>query len=362
MEKQFLQQKEALANCGSVQQLAFVRSVTYAEGAAEGLRAYDVKNGPLRFTVLAGKCLDIADASFNGVNLSFLARQGLAGRGPYDVDTKRAGRSIMGGLLFTAGLENICAPGQVGGVDYVTHGSMRSIPAAHTGCDAAWKDGNYEITVHGEMRQAALFGENMVLRRTIRTVFGQNRIYLSDEVQNQGHEPQPLSILYHCNVGYPLLDEGARLIMPTTKIAPRDAAAKQGQQSWHTFGAPTPQKQEQVFIHSLAANAQHKTFAAVVNDKLGLGLCLRFVQVTLPRFFEWKSEAAGDYACGLEPANASVLGRQAQLEQEGSLHMLEPMQTRRFELCFEVLDGADSIAALERERDELMNYVGHKRQ
>lgn len=343
-----------LAQCGSLQQMASVRPVVYTEGPMAGLRAYEVKNGPLQFVVMADKCMDIADASYAGINLAFLAKPGLTGRGPYDVHPQQAGRSIMGGLLFTAGLENICAPGRVDGVDYVTHGSMRTTPATHTGCDALWQDGEYVLTVKGEMRQAALFGENLVMRRTIHTVLGQNRITVIDEIQNQGFAPQPLSILYHCNAGYPLLQAGARLVLPSLQVQPRDVEAQAGMSDWDIFAPPAPGKPEQVFIHRMARDAAGRTFAAVVNDGLGLGLCVRWWQDTLPRFFEWKSEAAGDYAWGLEPANASVLGRAAQLQQEGRLHMLPPGHIERFEVCFDILQGAAEIAGLEAERDALL--------
>ncbi|MDE6938282.1 MAG: DUF4432 domain-containing protein, partial [Lachnospiraceae bacterium] len=64
--------KELLRKTGSMQQLMFVRPVTYEEGRARGMKAYEVKNGPLRFSVMADKCLDLADVSFFGHNVSFM--------------------------------------------------------------------------------------------------------------------------------------------------------------------------------------------------------------------------------------------------------------------------------------------------
>ena len=48
-----------LRRVGSMQQLAYIRPVTYQEGRASGLKAYEVKNGPLQYKVLADKCLYI---------------------------------------------------------------------------------------------------------------------------------------------------------------------------------------------------------------------------------------------------------------------------------------------------------------
>ena len=82
--------KELLGLTGNMQQLAYVRPVTYEEGRARGMKAYDVKNGPLRFAVMADKCIDIAEVSFLGHNISFLSKPGLMGRCHYDTNGDEA--------------------------------------------------------------------------------------------------------------------------------------------------------------------------------------------------------------------------------------------------------------------------------
>ena len=71
----------------------------------------------------------------------------------------------MGGMFFTSGVENVCAPCTVGGVDYPMHGRMRATPGEHLCADAFWAADGYHLRASAEMREAALFGENMVLRR-----------------------------------------------------------------------------------------------------------------------------------------------------------------------------------------------------
>ena len=163
-----------------MQQLMYVRPVTYEEGRARGMRAYEVKNGPLRFGVMADKCLDITDVSFLGHNVSFLAKPGLMGRSHYDTNGAEAQRSIMGGMLFTCGLENICAPCRIGGRDYPMHGRIRTTPAEHVGAKAYWDGDDYIAEISGTMREAELFGENLVLRRRVTTRYGENKIYIED--------------------------------------------------------------------------------------------------------------------------------------------------------------------------------------
>ena len=75
-----MDRQELLRRVGSVQQLACIRPMTYTEGRCAGLRAYEVKNGPLEYKVLADKCLDVGELSYRGINFSFLSKPGLQGR------------------------------------------------------------------------------------------------------------------------------------------------------------------------------------------------------------------------------------------------------------------------------------------
>ena len=105
-----MKKEELLRHVGSMQQVAYARRLTFGEGRSRGMEAVEVKNGPLRYTVMADKCLDICELSYKGLTINFLSKPGLNGRNPFDTHGAEAQRSIMGGLFFTCGLENICAP------------------------------------------------------------------------------------------------------------------------------------------------------------------------------------------------------------------------------------------------------------
>ena len=101
---------DMLAHMGSLQQAAYTRPIEYQEGRAHGLKAIEVKNGPLRFVSMADRALDVCQFEYRGENLTFLSKPGLNGRNQFDTNGLEAQRSIMGGLFFTCGFENICAP------------------------------------------------------------------------------------------------------------------------------------------------------------------------------------------------------------------------------------------------------------
>ena len=339
-----MDRQDLLRKTGSLQQLASVRTLTFHDGRAAGTRAVEVVNGPLRFTALADKCLDVAALSYRGVNFSFLSKPGLQGRNQYDTNGDEALRSIMGGFFFTAGLENICAPCTLDGKDYPMHGRIRTTPAEHLCTDARWEDEDYVLEVSGEMREAELFGENLVLRRRLRTVFGEKSFSLCDEIENQSFRSEPLMLLYHINIGYPLLDEGTKLYLPTRKVTPREELSAPHAERWNVMDAPKDNEPEYVFIHEPVPDENGIVRACVVNETLDLGLMIAYQTENLPYFMEWKSTASGDYVLGLEPANSCVYGRPWH-EERGDLHRIPPFAKERFELTFTVLDGKEEIAA-----------------
>ena len=102
--------------------------------------------------------------------------------------------------MFTCGLGNVHGNRVVDGVEYPVHGRMRTTPSEKISMDAFWENGEYKIRVSGEMREAQIFGENLVLRRTVETVYGTREIVFTDEIENQGFEEQLLCFLYHCRV------------------------------------------------------------------------------------------------------------------------------------------------------------------
>ncbi len=342
MDKQTL-----LAHVGSMQQLAYVRPVTYREGRAGSLNAYQVKNGDLTFLALADKCLDVGELTYKGLCLNFLSKPGLTGRAHYDTHGQEAQRSIMGGLFFTAGLENICAPCAVGGREYPMHGRLRTTPAEHCCADARWEGEDYVLSVSGEMREAELFGENLTLRRTLTTRLGSRTICIRDELENEGFRPETALLLYHFNFGYPLVEAGTRLLLPTRGVTPRDETSRPQVEGWSHMDPPRPGEPEYVFFHDLCADEQGRTCAVVFNHRLGLGVALDFDQKALPWFMEWKSTAAGDYVLGLEPANASAHGRLWQAEH-GGLPTLAPGERKTVELSVTVLDGAETLEGYTR--------------
>lgn len=323
----------------SLQQLAYVRRIQYQEGRAQYLQAAQVKAGPLHFTSALDKCLDITEVTYKGVNLTFLSKPGLQNRQAYDTNGQEAQRSIMGGLFFTCGTDNVGTADQ----QFVLpmHGTLRSTPAEHICTDAWWEGEDYRIRISGQMRQAALFGENILLRRSIETVMRgdgtADTITLRDEFVNEGYAAVPFMLLYHCNIGYPLLDAGCEIVIPSRRTCLRGEHVPTSL-PWNQTQEPQDNLPEQVFFHEVNPDSRGLVTVGIRNPAISLGLAITYRKEQLPRLTQWKSMASGDYVVGLEPCNCHVNG-QIWERENGTLEMIEPGQKKCVDLIFQVKEG-----------------------
>lgn len=326
--------REELRKTGSIQQLAYIRQVEYLEGPAKNLRAYQVKNGNLMFTVQADKCLDIAEVSYKGVNISFLSKNGLSS-GEYSRTYGYSNKSVMGGMMFTCGNDNV-GPGNMER-NLPVHGSLRFTPASHTSSDCFFdKDGKYRMVIKGEMEPDGLFEGHIRLRRTIETEYGRGVIVITDQFRNEGYVDEPFMLLYHCNFSYPFLDPCCELKIDSDKVVLREEMEKQTMLPYEIMEDPVDGGVEQVFFHQACGDENGVVTTSIYNPKLGIKARIRYNKSQLPRLIQWKSMVSGDYALGIEPANCLVFGRGYE-EETGTLVYLKPGETReiRLELEFE---------------------------
>ncbi len=331
-----MKKQETLSYVGNMQQLASIHSVTYDEGQAKGLGAYQMRNGSMQMTILRDKALDISELSYKGVNISFLTKPGIQHKGQLGSDAGAS--SIMGGFLFTAGLDNICTPAVIEGRQFPLHGHLRSIPAEHLSNRAFWDGEEYVLEVSGQMRESELFGENLLLTRKITTRYPGSSFTIEDEIENQGFRDEPYFILYHFNFGYPFVDETSRILVPSGQVIPRDEISGTHADQWQRMGQPVANEGEYVYTHTTGSDADGRTLVAVYNPSRQLGVSIEYDTAVLPHLLQWKTLGSGDYALGMEPANASVFGRQFHYEND-SLPMIRSQDRVKSVITVAIIEG-----------------------
>lgn len=351
LDQNFWSKENLLRYVGNLEQLCGIRSSVLTEGKARDVRILDVRTGSgLEFTVVPDRALDLANLTFRGTNLSFASPTGLVAPAFYDQTGLGWLRSFHAGFLTTCGLRNAGSPSQDEGEELGLHGRIGNLPGVLTRSSTDWVEGRPVLTVAGSVREARFFGENLVLRRTITARAGESSFILDDLVENEGFRTEPLTLLYHFNLGYPLIDSTTRIWASTGGPVPRDDVARSGVARWDRGQQPTPGYQEQVFYHDLRPGTDGRVGYLVENPGLELAVLFRWNRDALPRFTQWKQLGVGEYVIGIEPCNCHPEGR-SQEKVYGTLETLAPGETKHCRIEVEVLSGAAGIA---KARDALL--------
>jgi hypothetical protein len=330
-------------------QLAPIRRSTLREGRAEGIDTVDFATGSgFQFTVLPGRGLDISQASFRGIPLYWRTFAGEVAAPYFEPHGFGWQRSAFGGLMSSGGLASMGSPSVDGGAEFGIHGRISNVPASNVWADAGWDGDRYRLWVRGKVSEAEALGTNLVLTREISTELGASHLTIRDRVENRTFARAEHMMLYHFNIGFPLLSANAQLLVDTERVEPRDADSVAGFDCWDRFDAPQAGRAHQLFHHKLRPDAEgraHVVLAGMPDHPDGpMAVYLSYSHNTLPWFANWKSMASGDYVTGIEPANAWVEGRAAEREA-GRLKFLEPWQAIEYEVEFGVLSGLAAINA-----------------
>ena len=342
-----MNKQDILRYVGDYNQLFGIKEYELTQGKAKGVKALDINNGAgLEFTVLAGKCLDIARLTFKGVNCSYLSKTGIVHPAFYNGSASAFFHNFHAGFLTTCGLRNVGPACTDNGELFEMHGCISNTPGEELCASTAWEGDIPVMTVSGLVREARFFGENMLMKRTITCPYGKNRFRIHDCIENQGFRDELLMLLYHFNLGYPLLDEDAILLLPSREATPRDAEASKGSLSWHQMQPPTHAYAEQVFYHDQRTDVEGNTCAALVNHRLELGVAFHYNKNQLLNLTQWKQMGEGEYALGIEPGNCYVGGR-LDPRNKAVAEYLKPGESKNFTVEVEIISGSHNLRALE---------------
>ena len=324
---------------GSIDQVAGIKPFEATDGVERGGRVFEVWTGSgLSFHILADRALDISACQYKGMSLTWRSSVGDAHPAYYDASGSAWLRSFQGGMLVTCGLDTFGKPNRDAEEELGLHGRVSNTPARAVNYSAAWVGDEYRLEVSGEVRQTRVFGENLVMRRHISTALGSNRICIEDVVTNEGFTPHPHMILYHVNIGFPLLNERSRLKFNVRGTKPHNAASRQGVNDWMVFQQPTPGYLEQNFIHIPIPDEKGWAVAELENLELKFALRLSFDTSTLPYMNEWKMMGEGLYVLAIEPINCAADSGRGPAREQKLLPFLEAGESRRYTLEIEVVE------------------------
>lgn len=351
-----LDRAELLRRVGRLEQVAGVRLVTLGDGLGRGVRVLEFRTGSgFAFDVVVDRAFDVGRCEHAGRPLNWQSNAGIVAPWYYEPEGWGWFRAWGGGMVVTCGLDHTLGPGEDSAahfnqphirqtVRYGLHGRVGGLPARLVGYGEHWVGDDCVLWAEGEVLQSEVFGEHLLLRRRIEARVGESRFTIHDEVENVGHTLVSHMFLYHCNVGFPVVDEGAELVVPSSRTTTDYGVPIEG---YRTLSAPVPNATEACFEHELVPEPDGRVPVAVINRARGLGVYQVFRLDQLPHHTVWRMMGEDTYALALEPSTNRDAGRWDARER-GELQWLEPGEVRPYDLEIGALPDATAVEAFAR--------------
>ncbi len=316
---------EALRRAGSTAQVASVEQSLRTDGPDAGTRRVRIVAGDLDVELLPDRGLDLGQVRHRGVPLAWVSPTGWPRPGAAGF-----GASFGGGLVTTCGLLSFGPPSVDAEGAHPQHGRYSGLSASVTRAEVRAD----AVVVEGTVVEATVLGAHLELRRRVRVPLGEGRIELRDDIVNRGARAVEPMVLYHVNLGWPLVDAGTSLRSPAERVHARDAAAEAGLSTWAEFPEPVADYPEQVFRHELPVD---RRVSADVVAASGLGIRISFDTAQLPALFQWRVAQDDGLVLGVEPATAATILGRTDARQAGLLRPLAPGESRELGLDIDVI-------------------------
>ncbi len=262
--------------------------------------------GGLSLDVLPDRGLDLGAAWSGSVPLAWRSPQS-ADPGPGHGWNER----FLGGLLATCGPDNIGAPRGASG----QHGTHHLTRAE----DVRWwrqrAPEGIDVHVRGRITHSSS-GSWIVIEREIVTGTARPCVEVRDTVRNEGNSPAAVPLLYHVNLGAPMLRPGARMSVDAGTAVLRDPCPP-GQDA---LSLPHPRDGLDAVVAEHPGIRSHDGWARATLTETGLGadVAVEWRTDTLPRLCTWNNPARGGWVLGVEPTNAPLFGSERELPHAGA--------------------------------------------
>lgn len=332
----------------TVQQIGGIETSVLDNGAGRGTRIAWINTGSgLRYKVVLDRAMDIADAFFNQHSLSWLSHLGVTPAAPFSNTGAEWLRTFGGGLVTTCGLTHVGGPESDEFGDRGLHGGISNVPAEVISIvqPSASQD---SMSITGVVRETRPFGPCLELKRTISSKLGETTITFRDEITNCGNQPAPHMLLYHINLGWPLIDKDARLLWSGTWRSrdndpqnPIFNATNDFKKCLDPLESHRGGGEEAVFV-DITENEEGLCQCGVYNEALELALIVSFPKAQLPWMTNWQHWGSGEYVTGLEPGSNPPIG-QKQARSEGTLRFIQPSETLTYDMTIEIVTGKEAI-------------------
>jgi hypothetical protein len=176
-------------------------------------------------------------------------------------------------------------------MDLTLHGKIANIPASEVEVFVE-KSPPHLIRIIGRVDERVFFGPQLELKTEISTVPGSNQVTLKDSVTNRAGSSQEFQLIYHCNYGPPLLEEGAMFVAPVKRVWPINDHAASLIDEFDVYRGPVAGFVEQVYCIDPLADKDGFSTVMLRNRSSDKAVLMTFLVEQLPCLTLWKNTAA----------------------------------------------------------------------
>jgi hypothetical protein len=333
--------------CGDISQLASANSSILTDGLAAGVRTIEVRTiGGLSSTIYVDRALDIGPTWVGSTPLGWMSPTGAVH--PSYATNETWLRSFTGGLLTTTGLLNVGPPSRYGDEEYGQHGRVSNLPARNVHTEIVDTGEGPRLTISGQIRESTVYGPDLELSRRLVFHVGAPVVEIHDRVTNLGWRPTPLMILYHFNLGFPVVAPGAEIVVDSRSCRAVGATPAGATDKWAVIDEPVAGAPAEVFEHELGDGSTGTMAIVNMDGPFGpAGLEVAWQRAQLPRLFQWRMQDCGMFLTGIEPANCRGRGIEEEFN-EGSVDLVDPGDSREFDVVVTATDTVEGAHRLLR--------------
>lgn len=324
----------------SLDAFAGSRLVTLEDGGGRGMRLLEMRSGGgLDLEIVVDRGFDIGRVAIDGIAISWHSPAGLRQPGLASPQSDRGQGFLRGmsGFLVTCGFDHIRQPETDriegsplyphGEMDFPLHGWGAGLPASLIGHGVDDAE-SPSLWAEGEVVQSMMFLGAISLRRRITVPLGETRFTIEDRVTNIGAFPTTHMLLYHFNVGHPLVAAGTVVSLPGAD----QVWSNREHDPLESFSEPLQTHNADLSVYRLAKG--RPASCSVSNNPKQLDLSMRFDPATLPYLQMLRMNGAGLYGIAIEPCTTGGRTRTAAREA-GEMIVLNPGESRSYsiEIC-----------------------------
>ena len=307
---------------------------TIVGGKGDGMHILEVNNGSgLEAVISLDRNADISRLRYKGVNLNYFSPCGYVAPNYYDFNGTGWLKSFTAGFLTTCGLQAVGNPCVDEGEELPLHGSIANQPTEQR----VWYTEDNQMIIKTVTKDEVIFGRKLLLERKYTFPVEKNEFYIEDTIVNRGDKKEPVEILYHMNMGYPLLDEESVVKIDSESVTARNEHAMEDIDNWNKMEPPTPGYEERCYYHKMKNGV-----AGIFQPKRNVGLRIEYDKSNLDCFVQWKMMGVRDYVLGLECGNAYPDGRDV-MREKGILKFLEPGEKVTYKLKIKMIDKMEEL-------------------